>query len=316
MKNRYLPTLLCSVLHFLVDGLCCCCLFLASGSAEWGNVVTIFMIYNLLAFATQPFSGILADKLRKKHWIQLVSILLLMLAIITATISQTSGNNAWFVSTAVFLGLGNSLFHVWGGKQTAITTGCDIRALGVFVSTGALGLSVGFMLCSWVTAYSFIIMIALISLAYLSIDNENVVTVDTKSENNNKIITIGIIALIALFVMFRSFLGEKFSSGGGSETSVTTLLVGLLAMSGKISGGFLAKFFGNAKTFFAVTLTALICLALKNYSPIIASAGLFLINCTMPITLYWADKTLPGREGLAFGILAATLMPGYLLSLI
>ena len=44
--------------------------------------------------------------------------------------------------------------------------------------------------------------------------------------------------------------------------------------------------------------------------------GLFFINCTMPVTLYLANVVLKGREGLAFGLLAAALMPGFLLSLI
>jgi len=42
--------------------------------------------------------------------------------------------------------------------------------------------------------------------------------------------------------------------------------------------------------------------------------GLWLVNCTMPITLYWANAVMRDREGLAFGLLAAALMPGYLLA--
>ena len=34
----------------------------------------------------------------------------------------------------------------------------------------------------------------------------------------------------------------------------------------------------------------------------------------MPVTLYWANTLLRGKEGLAFGLLAAALVPGYLLS--
>ena len=34
----------------------------------------------------------------------------------------------------------------------------------------------------------------------------------------------------------------------------------------------------------------------------------------MPITLYFANKILKGKEGLAFGILAAALIPGYLIA--
>lgn len=38
------------------------------------------------------------------------------------------------------------------------------------------------------------------------------------------------------------------------------------------------------------------------------------MNTTMPVTLYLANDVLPGREGLAFGLLAAALIPGYLLA--
>ena len=55
---------------------------------------------------------------------------------------------------------------------------------------------------------------------------------------------------------------------------------------------------------------------LKKYQTITNAelTGLFLINCTMPITLYWANALLKGYEGLAFGLLAAALIPGYLLA--
>jgi hypothetical protein len=42
--------------------------------------------------------------------------------------------------------------------------------------------------------------------------------------------------------------------------------------------------------------------------------GIFAINCTMPMTLCLANMLLPNREGLAFGLLAAVLIPGYLLA--
>ena len=46
----------------------------------------------------------------------------------------------------------------------------------------------------------------------------------------------------------------------------------------------------------------------------LALVGLFVVNCSMPITLWLANVVLKGREGLAFGLLAAALIPGYLIS--
>jgi hypothetical protein len=43
--------------------------------------------------------------------------------------------------------------------------------------------------------------------------------------------------------------------------------------------------------------------------------GLLAVNLTMPVTLYFANVVLKGHEGLAFGLLAAALVPSYLLLL-
>ena len=42
--------------------------------------------------------------------------------------------------------------------------------------------------------------------------------------------------------------------------------------------------------------------------------GVLAINFTMPITLCLANRLLPLHEGLSFGLLAAVLIPGYLLA--
>lgn len=316
--NRILSTSLCSALHFLVDGLCLCSLYLASGGANNDNIISIYITYNLLAFATQPFTGIIADKINKKHWMLLLSVVLLLGATVPSSMASISGGStALFALTAVTAGVGNSLFHVWGGKQTALKTSNDIRSLGVFVSTGAFGLAIGYVLCSWALLYTFIILIASVSIIYLLNDDEkSIATISDDSKTQKASLVIIIISLLALFVMLRSLFGELFSTGNTQKNTLTVLLTGGLAMAGKMSGGFIAKLTENVKAFIISALAAVVCMILKNYSPILALSGLFLINCTMPITLFGANKTLPGREGLAFGILAAALMPGYLLSLI
>lgn len=157
---------LSSVQHFLVDGVCICCMFLLVGlyhdrfgAAGYPHAACIAMsavlTYNVLAFMSQPLTGLLADRLKARHWLLIASMLLLTLAVALASLTSmlAAGRHGmtaevgWqllLFATAVSAGLGNSLFHVWGGKQTVFSAGNDPRALGVFVSTGALGLAVGF----------------------------------------------------------------------------------------------------------------------------------------------------------------------------
>ena len=124
-----------------------------------------------------------------------------------------------------------------------------------------------------------------------------------------------LLLLIMAFVMLRSFMGSSFSSGQG-KTGTLILLVGFCGMLGKMAGGWVARWMGNAGTFVVALLVAVGCWLLGGTRQAIPLVGLLAINCTMPVTLYWANGLLKGREGLAFGLLAAALIPGYLLSML
>ena len=87
-------------------------------------------------------------------------------------------------------------------------------------------------------------------------------------------------------------------------------------MLGKMTGGWIARAMGIVSTLVVLLLAVLVCFLLGSSHLPVLLAGLFFINCTMPITLYLANVVLKGREGLAFGLLAAALMPGFLLSLL
>ena len=140
--DDYIMIGICSMLHMLVDGLCMCGCFLMSQMIGYDSIIIALIVYNVTAFLTQPFTGILADRLHHRHWLLLTSCLLLSLASLGVFVMAFLTSLWTMIVVAILLGLGNSCFHVWGGKQTAVTTGNDMRALGVFVSTGAFGRSV------------------------------------------------------------------------------------------------------------------------------------------------------------------------------
>ena len=315
--NTVARTGLAAALHFCVDGLCLCCLYLATAGVS--ELLRYFVVYNVLAFLTQPLTGMLADRAKRRHWILLASIVMLILAVLE-TIGVVSCNSEasvfLLVVLSVLLGIGNSLFHVWGGKETAVRTGNDIRALGVFVSTGAFGLAVGSVFLSRALMLCLLIGICILALAYLQIDAAKPIdTTEIESENKvyPKLLVWAILILIMLIVAGRSFLGESFT-GVIDETPMVLLLVGALTMMGKMAGGWLVKWMGMVASVILLVAGVIVCLAAKGNYICIAFAGLFMVNCTMPITLSWANVMLKGREGLAFGLLAASLIPGYLIA--
>lgn len=332
--RQYALVGIATLMHFLVDGLCLCCTYLLTSPFNLPHLAAIFITYNLLAFLSQPFTGWMADRIRHKHWMLLGAVMLLAVAVLVTPLVMSSGGESTMFAVAALLGIGNSLFHVWGGKQVVLQVGNDIRALGVFVSTGAFGLAVAIVFCSWTLLYIFLLAIIVLATAYVMTDKsesqEHIQRKElpTTSANRSPLNPqpssylahrstlnpqrTSFVLAIAAFVMFRSYLGKEFSLGA-ANTDAMILLVGFVTMLGKMAGGWISRWMGVVKALTMILIVVLVCMLTQRYSPVLpALAGLFMINCTMPITLYLANSVLPEREGLAFGILAAALMPGYL----
>ena len=342
---------LCSVQHFLVDGLCVCCLFLLARAygdclAAYGDCLGMeaVLMYSVLAFVSQPLTGMMADGLKARHRLLVVSSLLLTLAVAVASLIallmtealkvMEGATGEWLLMlVAVLLGAGNSLFHVWGGKKTVICMGNDMRALGVFVSTGALGLSVGFVCCSWVLLYALLLAVVALGIVYLRSEECGVWSEEcgvrseecgVRSEECGVMSEVAprslsplsawtVVVLLMLFVAYRSFTGEVFSRGI-TKSQTLILVIGAVSMLGKMAGGWIAHRVGILLSMAVVLAGVGLCLLFRGDSVAVLLMGIFLMNCTMPVTLFLANDVLPGREGLAFGLLAAALIPGYLLA--
>jgi predicted MFS family arabinose efflux permease len=316
-----------SAMHFLMDGLCICCMYLLVPGFETGVVVGALLTYNVLAFMSQPLTGMLADRMEQRHWLLLMSALLLTVAVAMASLA---GKVEWMITlVAVVLGVGNSLFHVWGGKQTVVKAGNDMRALGAFVSTGALGLAVGLVFCSWVLLYGLLLAFVLLAIGYVRWDDTGGLALCAPQATHSSaspLVSSGLrvsamssvtiwtlVVLMMLCVCYRSFAGEVFSKGITKSQSLI-LIIGTVAMLGKMAGGWIARWMGILPSLMVILAGVALCFLFRSNLVWVLLLGVFLMNCTMPITLYLANLLLPKREGLAFGLLAAALIPGYLLA--
>ncbi|MBQ9356564.1 MAG: hypothetical protein IJT98_04675 [Prevotella sp.] len=306
-----------AVLHFLVDGVCVCCLYMLSDVFSVSSLIGVFMTYNVLAFLTQPLTGMLADRFFPRHAVLLgLSAALLSAGVACASAFVWAGSGAlWqLIVVAVLTGLGNSLFHVWGGKLTAVATGNDARALGTFVSTGALGLAVGVLLHSWWLLYAMLAAIVVISVKIMILPPRH------RDGTSHSVALCGatwmtwvVVLLLMGLVMLRSMVGEVFSADI-VRGSLTVLVIGAVAMAGKMMGGWLVRWMGIVAAFALVVVAVVVLLLFRSGGQGVLWAGLLAVNLTMAMTLYLANAAMPGREGLAFGLLAATLMPGYMLA--
>jgi len=128
----------------------------------------------------------------------LASVMLLTLAVLaTAVAAARSFSTIGIPFVAILLGMGNSLFHVWGGKQVATETGNDIHMLGAFVATGALGLSIGYVFFSWLLLCFLVLAISLLSVFYITIDKESIEATSRSTSTKHSFST-SLICLILL----------------------------------------------------------------------------------------------------------------------
>ena len=118
--------------HLLVDGLCAATVF--GKLADAADLPMLILLYNTLAFSTQCLVGLAADRLKSDQIAASVS----MLCIVLGYALPIPG---WL--RVGLIGLGNSVFHVAGGRMTLLQSDGKAWPLGVFVSPGAVGLTLG-----------------------------------------------------------------------------------------------------------------------------------------------------------------------------
>ena len=400
MRYATVNLALASTMHFLVDGVCASCLFLLAGILTDAPAGVAILTYNVVAFMTQPITGWLTDcQGARRDRILRAAVAFLAAAVVMAAMTTVALGNAsplaaaWpladssspladpsspltdasplasalsavsFVAVAVVIGAGNSLFHVWGGKQTAVETDNDMRPLGIFVATGGMGLVIGILFHSWpllatllalllataafqlrrnaataavspVASTSPAVSVAVSPSPVASTSpavspspaspSSSAVSPSPASHTSSPEAAVSGVALISAFpllglaaimavVLLRSYFGETFTHGFDKDAALT-LAIAATATLGKAGGGWLARWLGLVPMALLLAVGIAASAMLRQGSVPAMLAGIFLINTTMPITLWMANRLLPGREGLAFGLLAAVLVPGYLLA--
>lgn len=250
-------------------------------------------------------------------------------------------------ATVVILGIGNAMFHVGGGVGTMDVSGFAdtpdraLPALGIFVAPGAVGLFIGTQLGNasglGIAIAAIVLMLGLGALLlalemmwkgripqglgeHFDENAEGVRELGASMSDGGR--TDGCIhigrpgglvfggACLFLVVVLRSFAG--FTIRFPWNTTLITAIACVLALAaGKAAGGMAARRFGVKRTIGISLLLAAVLYGSGSFLPA-GILALFLFNMTMPVTLYMLARGLPGRPGLAFGILTFALFVGFL----
>ena len=304
IRDLRVKLLLLSVMHLATDGLCAYLVFARLYPENPDLAFVVFLGYNALAFVTQSPLGLLIDKYNMPKIFLTASAVMILLGYISAPICLLA---------TLFIGLGNSAFHVAGGKYISDKSGNDVSCLGIFVSTGAVGLALGNLYSAFYPLPYILFGMLLICLALI------LVSEDAEDRECHKSFDGGLdsgvaIDLVLAVVLARSFVG-RVAAYDFTATELLLILIPVATALGKAVGGIASRLFGTVPTLAVSMLTAAVCLTLGTSSPIMYILGVFAFNFSMPMTLYYANIIMKGREGFAFGTLAAILFPGYILAL-
>lgn len=277
-----------------------CAYFAFSVGVSAADRLLFILLYNFFAFAMQMPLGLIADRLNRNKWVAALGMVLVAAAPL-ATFKP--------LVLCVVLGIGNALFHVGGGLDILNRSSEKSSALGVFVSSGALGLYLGTQLSSRLTPW--LVSLVLLGLAVAVILLCGASRSDNVELKREKLPRFALVAvgLLLIVVILRSYLpmGADFEWKTGAWSLISVLAVVL----GKAAGGFAADRFG-ARTTALVSLGAAAVLFLFSKNVVCGVLALFFFNMTMPITLWAVARILKTAKGFAFGLLTFGLFLGIL----
>jgi MFS transporter, FSR family, fosmidomycin resistance protein len=291
-----------SVSHALVDATCAAALFaiVALGQTETRDLFYLIVLYNVMAFATQPLWGLGVDIFKASKQ----SAVLGMLLVAASTLFLK-----FPFPVAVMAGLGNALFHVGGGAAILNLASGKAARPGLFVAPGALGLTIGIVLgkSGHFVAWPFVLL--LMGSALLTLKMPQPKTAAPRPSSGNLKWFEPVILLLLISIAIRSLVGLSLVFPWKSNPALLFALTGAVLL-GKAGGGILGDRFGWTTVAVAGLAVSAPLLTFWPQVPTLAILGTFLFNLSTPITLTCLARMLPGKSGFAFGLTALALLIG------
>ena len=120
-------------------------------------------------------------------------------------------------------------------------------------------------------------------------------------------------ALLLLVAVMTRAIGGAVAASSGQTAFWRSLLAVFCVFVGKSLGGVVSDRIGIRKMTVISIPVAAILILIAERSVVAGAAGQFLLNLSMPVTLYLIYRCLPMAPGFAFGLAASVLWPGTLI---
>ena len=211
------------------------------------------------------------------------------------------------IPAAVLVSLGNAAFHVGAGVSVIKNAGGRMSHLGVFVSTGAVGLALGKITQLYIPILAILAVCGIFTF-FAAREGENAEYIRFSAAPKRP--AFAILALCAVGIVLRAFGGFVMPQAPLSG-STAIILPAFAAALGKASGGFLADRLGARRVGVISLIFAAALIALGNvFGTWALLCAVVFFNMTMPIALGSIVSVLPDSPGLAFGIPTLSLLIG------
>nr|AGS51980.1 membrane efflux protein (fosmidomycin resistance) [uncultured bacterium contig00006] len=278
-----------------------------SGGAVQPRAAAFFLAYNLTAFGLQPVVGYLCDARRGKA----SGVVGVFGCLLIAAVALFAPAHA--VSVAL-VGLGNACFHAAGGADTLRRSGGRAAPGGVFVSSGALGVALGYLAGVGGLPRALPVALLLFCAAAQCAFCLKAAARGAKGGAGFTVVRPGISAAAVLFlasvsIAVRSYAGSIVPMEWRTQAALF-MLPAAAAFFGKACGGFAADAAGGRAVGVYCLLASVPLVVLAHANPWLCALGIALFNMNMPVTLSAVATALPRNPGLAFGVTTIALLCG------
>lgn len=293
-----------TILHPLVDA--CSVSVLVAGGMTWERIIA----YNAMAFALQLPFGVFMDEL--PHLMRGTFFVGTGLTLASAVLVAL-GLGGWGILAAACVG--NALFHLTAGKQVLDVHGGRGGPIGLFISTGALGLMAGQVwaakaaaLCLW--GFASALAVGVVAAAMRTWEAPRRIPAPAQDDRVTilqELVLAGLVVLIA----WRSW-AALFAGGRSADASAFLMLVGAaVTCVGKMTGGYLAERLGRWKvTAVSVAGSAALAFLCEPSWMVAWLALLFIAQLATGPVLSLVYERVARRGGTAFGLNCLGLFAG------
>lgn len=292
-----------TIMHPLVDA--CSMSVLASGGLSWQRI----LVYNALAFALQLPLGVLIDaRPRIARGVFVVGTCL----VCAATLAAACGADGWGVLAAVCIG--NAVFHLTAGKHVLETHGGRSGPIGLFISTGALGLLAGQLGAEHAAKVCMPTFAALLAACVAVAPGMNGRDARSPSATGGTPV-LPVVVLVGLFMLvaWRSWAGLEASRLTAEEGMVLLLAGAVVTWGGKAVGGYLAERIGRwTVTAASVCGSVTMAFACSPQNVLAWLALLFVAQLATGPVISLVYDNMGKRGGAAFGLNCLGLFAGSL----